>query len=729
MKRLIRLHDMYSGASIAQHRDSYLRLLDANAEAVSGLRVKIRATNSGCIVNGRVYKGIHMREAVDTWLKPYPRPILVHHADGGGMFGPDPVDPKGRVESAEFIQVRKGRGFENDWKSPAKDGGMGSGYIEVIANITDADAIQKILDGRYLTVSSSQTTNEMTCSICGQDWFKDYCEHSPGNTYEIEVGKGKNKKTREYFCYGICGPLVYRELSFVNVPAQVNAQVLGVLEPDAQDNLNMLSYSRDNAVMGMALCDAEGNIITDLMNEKDLEMGKEKKVIVGVPSDLDAEDQDDLEDQADDNADDDNQNVDEPTPESQDDDADDKDEPVEPATADSDDSDDDSQDSEVGMSDRDFAIAFTAKSIKDNGLWLGKDESSLVFDGETESVEIDGVTHSHLAVLQKTEDGKIVGRTYATIGDAEDHDHVIEGDFLNEGVAKGESRDASGGANHTHTFELAEDEDELDDEVIESLVKELEADSEEAPKLSAAQREKLEGKDFCGPNHSFPVSDEEHVIAARTLIPRYKSDAATKARVMSSVERKADKMGCGGGKKKKKKKKKKAKMDNLQHGVSMSAYRDEAFEETLLDLATFRHKVGVLEASLTEKSQEVQALEDELVREKAARGTALANTLAIIRTILGKPDCVSVDSHDKFKEKVESYAKRTPDSLWDAVSDLLPEVDLAVRNVRKIKDNVVVEGKVEPKVKAHKDLTNRGTKKTRGNPKRKADQLRQDLDS
>ncbi|RKZ12961.1 hypothetical protein DRQ53_14040, partial [bacterium] len=226
MGRMIKLVDFMSAKNaFADNRDAHLRLFDA-AQDVEGLKVSIRATHSGSLVNNRVYKGIHMKDATSTWTDPYSRPILTHHADGGGMFGPPAEDPKGRVVSAEFTQLRKGSGFENDFKRPQL-GGMGSGYITVEAFITDWDAIQKILDGRYLTVSSSQTTDEMVCSVCQQDWFKDYCEHSPGETYEVETGKGKKAKVREYFCYGIAGPLVYRELSFVNVPAQPNAKVLG----------------------------------------------------------------------------------------------------------------------------------------------------------------------------------------------------------------------------------------------------------------------------------------------------------------------------------------------------------------------------------------------------------------------------------------------------------------------------------------------------------------------
>jgi len=730
MGRKITLTDFHSSNHIAKNRDAHLRMFDAAAN-VEGLSVSILATNSGSLVNNRVYKGIHMMDAVSTWYKPYPRPILTHHADGAGMFGPPAEDPKGRVTSAAFTQLKKGKSFENDYKRPI-EGGMGSGFITVEALITDPDAIQKILDGRYLTVSSSQTTNSMTCSICGNDWFQDECEHWPGRTFEIEVGKGKKKETKEFFCYGIAGPLVYRELSFVNVPAQVNAKVIGVLEKDAQDNMNMSTWSNDNAITGMALCDAEGHIITDLMNEKEQEMAKEqKKVFIEMPGVNDDEFVEE-EDVVADAETDETVIDDEATPEDEEVIADAETEETPASDSDEEEAETDA-DTDVVMSDEDFALAHIAKSIKDNGLWLKKDERSPIFDGATGSHD-DG--HSHLVLLQKTEDGKIVGKTYATIGEAVDHDHVIEGDYLNDSKAEGETRDATSGDNHTHTFEILQTLHPVDDSAVDALVEKLSAaiEDEESEVISPEQRKLLEAKDFCGPNRSFPVPDAAHFGFAGQLIGCYKSDAATKARVMNTADRKATKAGVSI--------RPEVVSDEAEEvgetatglkfvaGTAFTA-RDEALEEMMLDHASTKAKVNSLEASLTEKAQEIQALEDELVREKAARSEALGNTLTIVRMILGKPDCKGVGDVAKFAKKVEEYAKRTPDSLWDAVSDLLPELNLKIMDLRKSKVSVIVPEVDSAKTPlGRKDGTNKGPKRTpRKGRTNGADQLRQDLDS
>ena len=138
-----------------------------------------------------------------------------------------------------------------------------------------------------------------------------------------------------------------------------------------------------------------------------------------------------------------------------------------------------------------------------------------------------------------------------------------------------------------------------------------------------------------------------------------------------------------------------------------------------------------LEASLTEKSQEVEALEDDLVKEKAATSLALANTLTMVRAILEKPDMEGVDSEEKFEEKVKSFAEaRTPESLRDAVSDLLPEVSLVIQNIRKSKTRIIphADDKGKGPVK-HIDSTGKGPKRTPRKNVTGPDALAEDLDS
>jgi S-ribosylhomocysteine lyase LuxS involved in autoinducer biosynthesis len=105
----------------------------------------------------------------------------------------------------------------------------GLGYIELIVDVTDSDAIQKVLDRRYLTGSVGASTDSAICSICKKDWAEDegVCEHRPGEKYE-----GKK-------CFLIAGNLTYDEYSFVNTPADRHSRVIEVNVAGVQDFINV----------------------------------------------------------------------------------------------------------------------------------------------------------------------------------------------------------------------------------------------------------------------------------------------------------------------------------------------------------------------------------------------------------------------------------------------------------------------------------------------------------
>ena len=107
---------------------------------------------------------------------------------------------------------------------------IGLGFIQLVANITDLDAIQKLLDGRYLTGSVGATTDRAVCSICRQDWTEDgACEHKPGAIYD------------ESKCFLIMGNLDYEEYSFVNRPADRHSKVLELHYNGVRDSIEIAS--------------------------------------------------------------------------------------------------------------------------------------------------------------------------------------------------------------------------------------------------------------------------------------------------------------------------------------------------------------------------------------------------------------------------------------------------------------------------------------------------------
>jgi len=232
-----------------------------------GLKVRLAATHAGIITrNNGFYTPDKMRRGASTFVDHFPKPVLVHHQD-------DHSDPIGRIIEARYVDtsglikdkyklknglvVKDRYGKEkgvitekliSDFVEGKMPFGMqvdtictllrdslleekdyeGLGHIELIANITDAAAIPKLLDGRYLTGSVGATTDRAVCSVCKQDWTEDgKCEHKPGAIYDGAK------------CFIIAGDLVYDEYSFVNVPADRHSKVLELHYNGIRDSINI----------------------------------------------------------------------------------------------------------------------------------------------------------------------------------------------------------------------------------------------------------------------------------------------------------------------------------------------------------------------------------------------------------------------------------------------------------------------------------------------------------
>jgi hypothetical protein len=192
------------------------------------LRARIRATHSGYLLNSRVYPGVFMERSTGTWTSverggtaSYNKPVILNHDQR------DATQIIGRVHGAIFTRLKGGDDFLRDFKNPSTGRDHGSGYITLDTLINDPDAMIKIVDGRYSTVSTGQRPSEARCSICGFDWMKfdpwesdsaEPCEHIPGKTYQID--------DNEFVCYIITGDLDYQEVSYVTIPAQPNAKTI-----------------------------------------------------------------------------------------------------------------------------------------------------------------------------------------------------------------------------------------------------------------------------------------------------------------------------------------------------------------------------------------------------------------------------------------------------------------------------------------------------------------------
>lgn len=245
---------------------------DSTSPTGSSLLVKVAATHAGVVnSNHRFYRPDRMQDAAHQWVpvegKGYAKPVLFEHDKIGDVLG--------RVRSSRYVDEsykwaadfptikdsafydRKVDVFKSiDWiveNLMPLDDYSGLGYIELGLNVTNPEAIAKVLRDEYLTVSVGFQTDSFVCSICHQDWaVDDKCEHKPGMVDE-ESGKK---------AFGITGNFKYEELSFVNFPADPFA---GKIAKDAlKDSLNRkffmgLPHSKQQAFVaaaGMSMSDA-----------------------------------------------------------------------------------------------------------------------------------------------------------------------------------------------------------------------------------------------------------------------------------------------------------------------------------------------------------------------------------------------------------------------------------------------------------------------------------------
>lgn len=267
------------------------------------------------------------------------------------------------------------------------------------------------------------------------------------------------------------------------------------------------------------------------------------------------------------------------------------------------------------------------------------------------------------------------------------------------------------------------------------LARRFDASIQSDAKMSPERREKLKSSTFCGPGRSFPVPDCAHVTAARRLIGRYKSDAETKKRIMSAVNRKAAKMCCGSNDRDA------GHEPEHNEDIEMSTPATPAPSATpapatpapaATAVSANEDTVKVLTASLQreqDRNRELQSAHDSVKAESTALQTKLTDAekqlhrtrcdhLALLRALNGeKPSGHKLDCADGLKAYVDGeLVKRTPDSITDSVRDEMGKLESKLpalkglgafvqdhsqardtgAAVRKVEDTATPAGKTEP---------------------------------
>lgn len=214
-------HDLEVVDSKGQAIDSTQLLKDASDGKVNivALDVDMEATHSGKNHNHCIYYEDSMEKDCESFMNPFHKPVLKNHDDYS--------EPLGRI-----TQAYAGPSELTDERSA----------IHLRARVTDQDAIPKLIDKRYGTVSIGGSMGTVTCNICGKTILKDgklhFCGHWRGETYKDQV------------CYWGARDIEYHEVSVVNNPADDFAQIMKVTVLTDKDTQQDNKNKEENSMSG-----------------------------------------------------------------------------------------------------------------------------------------------------------------------------------------------------------------------------------------------------------------------------------------------------------------------------------------------------------------------------------------------------------------------------------------------------------------------------------------------
>jgi len=143
------------------------------------LLLRIPATHGGYI-NGNMtfYTSEGMKDAVQNkrWTVPYKKYVTLDHE----MKAESVI---GRVLDAEYEEYDE-IGLNDVYRITSDN--KPTCHIWLNMEITDKDAIERFLDGRYSTVSIEGGNTAVECGICGANRLTTDCGHEKGKPYEVE---------------------------------------------------------------------------------------------------------------------------------------------------------------------------------------------------------------------------------------------------------------------------------------------------------------------------------------------------------------------------------------------------------------------------------------------------------------------------------------------------------------------------------------------------------------
>jgi hypothetical protein len=583
----------------------------AKAKGPMHLLVTVDTSHSGRLTNYRCYPGRYMKASAKTWTRPYKKPILPRHPSTGLFTPADEPDALGRVQSAKFFRLTEDdEAFDNDYKEPMVDG-LGSGYVQTVGKVSDEEAVQKFIDGRYLTVSAGMISDNLICSICNHDWAKTRmpCEHDPGRVYEIEVGDSDSKKkakTVKRLAYHITGKLDYDHWATVNTPADAHAVVVSTVlkdglvdgyeeiiklkHPDQSEQQRLANLS------SLVLVDSGGAAVHLCLTEDEY---KDAPPAIRAVSLV---------------------NLELPTP------------------------DQDPKEGDMKGKKKDT-------SADQKGELETKPDEKPAEQPEKKPSETEPEEKPEEKKEEKKEEGKEEPKPEeATEEEAteEEEEKKEEEEELDEDARA--DLDTLGSILDAIEADPANSYDWVAADISPEKLEKIRALDK---KLTTKTRKALPDEVFCGPDRSFPVQDCAHYTNAKARLANYKG-TGSKATIRTCIERKGKTLKCSTAGKK---------GDTSTEDQVVDKKQDTA------EVASLQHQVTNLRASLDSKVVEVTELLGQLADRDEQLHTGLAKHILLYRQLLNRRSSVFEDTA-AYEAAVEKLAERSYDYLIGTVEDL-----------------------------------------------------------
>lgn len=700
-------------------KDRYFKTKDSTSKSGHSLITQIDMTHSGIVTrNYGFYLPNRMRDGATSFTKDYYKPVIVGHDEDPFK----PAEPVGRVIQADYVStadklLQKDSYFANLHKFldaekkvknkdielvnyvisqyDGKDNYKGLGHIRGTFKITDEETIAKILDERYMTVSTSMASDSARCSICAQDWVSEgQCDHMRGGVYDDKV------------MVLVPGSMAYDHVGIVNNPADPHAAGFRVVgQHQAQDQkdetITVYKYKDDFAVAANLFAWNDKNLFS-LSTKEDIDLIEVKDNIQKMENAM-AKKKDDKE--------------------------------LRQSILDG---------VRVGVGvysygegseSKDLSISQYAESLSEIDLdklvtdiiaVMGQDDSvdesiTKYFDAKFKPFKKKGEEEEKDPKAKKGAKEDPKKGMKAAPGKAKKKAKKMDSFKLVDGEEVSEEKVAE-----TFTALRAMDQlKDFSDEQLQGLAEvavlvemgceltqfiygdsfeavaaaEIMTAQESAPSLEGMEEaahvemlqaampegvtvvtDGLKSTDFCGVKGFFPVTDKNTYLASKAVLAKVKAADSVKGRILGAIEKKAEKLGiqvedsfdsnnepCDN---------KEVSIDELVkvYEDAKQALLDNGYEfpvETVIQKdESSEQEIAILDAQLEAANEEIETISTELAEVKDSLAQELATRLVDLKIISGSFEIADRDG------AIKEHKARTLVSLKDMIADLSGQVDL-----------------------------------------------------